>query len=238
MATWTIRPITQALSSDEEMSSPNEHDGEFEYGKIYSFDLEDENNRATSTDLPDIWPNWCNGVPTKLRRTLWSPSFFEGNTHHRNRPYQETVELKWTAENMLAALRENSNVLPSNRRSSEWDGVYRIFSPGVRIERLCGSDPTGTLYLGRAGSERGWSILRTRILQIIRKEHHAIQRWHFNNFVKQRFPWNSLAIQWAYTQKRQNYKGETISGSRMAESFLLDCYNDSYGEYPPLNQQG
>jgi hypothetical protein len=109
---------------------------------------------------------------------------------------------------------------------------------GETIDRLCGKDPTGTLYLGRAGSERGWSILRTRLMQVAKREHHATQCWGDNEQVRRKYPWETVAVDWTYTPHRLNDKGDSVPGSRMAEQWLLWCYNDSFGEYPPLNQEG
>jgi hypothetical protein len=116
--------------------------------------------------------------------------------------------------------------------------VYRVYVEGERIERLLGSDPTGTLYLGMAGEGQGkWSTLRTRILELAKRRNHQLaDRWHFSDQVEKRFPWKSLFIHWAYT-KRWVWQGEERSGARMAEANLLSCYRDSFGEFPPFNEK-
>jgi hypothetical protein len=38
--------------------------------------------------------------------------------------------------------------------------------------------------------------------------------------------------------QRKNYKGEAESAAILDETWLLDCYYDSFGEYPPWNQKG
>jgi hypothetical protein len=107
------------------------------------------------------------------------------------------------------------------------------FGFAVRVE-----DPTGTLYVGLAGSRgRNWSILRTRIQSILKQNHHAIENWRYTDLMYEKYPWGSLAVEWAYTGKRLNYKGETVPEAIMAEGMLLSCYKDSYGELPPLNEK-
>jgi hypothetical protein len=153
-----------------------EDDEDFEYGKEYVHTPESalaEESKLYPVATGDIWRHWSEGVPTKLRRRVWSPAFTIGNVRHSSRPHNETLELKWERAHRLTALRKNYNLLPSGQYSSQWVGVYRIFIPDATIERLCGPDPTGTLYLGRAGSKRGWSILRTRLMQVAKREHHA-----------------------------------------------------------------
>jgi hypothetical protein len=215
---------------------PEEDDEEIEYGKLYTSILEDE-NELLPLKKENIWPHWSEGVPTKLRRKLGSPSFTLGAVRHDYREYYATLDFKWNDMRKLSFLKENNNHLPENYEN-QWSGVYRIFAPDTAIDRFCGKDPTGTLYLGRAGSERGWSILRTRIRSIAKREHHATKGWDCSDVIRQMFPWESLAVEWAYTGKRTNYKGEIVLAAKLAEAWLLSCYNDSYGEYPPLNQEG
>jgi hypothetical protein len=185
-----------------------------------------------------IWPHWSEGVPTKLRREVYSPAFVLGAINHDSRMFYQSLELEWSGSYMLSSFRsrKNNHLLPGNY-TSEWRGVYRIFSPGTTTDRFCSKDPTGTLYLGRAGSERGWSILRIRIKAIAKREHHATTSWRYTERIQQKYPWDPLAVEWAYTGERLNHKGKKISDAPLAEGWLLDCYYDSYGEYPPLNQK-
>jgi hypothetical protein len=215
---------------------PEEEDEEIEYGKLYTSSLEEE-SKLLPLKKEDIWPHWNDGVPTKLRRKLGSPSFVLGTVRHEYREYYETLDFKWNDMRKLSFLKENYHHLPGNYES-QWSGVYRIFAPDKVIHRFCGKDPTGTLYLGRAGSVRGWSILRTRIMSIAKREHHATQNWDFSELIRQKFPWESLAVEWACTGKRTDYKGQVVLAAKLAETWLLSCYSDSYGEYPPLNQEG
>jgi len=118
----------------------------------------------------------------------------------------------------------------------EWSGVYRIFSPNTIIDRSCGKDPTGTLYLGLAGSGRkNWSILRNRINSIVKQKHHVFNHYQASELVRQKFPWTSLSVEWAFTGKILDHKGDPEAEAIRAEGFLLNSYNDSFGEYPPWN---
>lgn len=65
--------------------------------------------------------------------------------------------------------------------------------------------------------------------------HHAFNHWHVSDLVREMFPWNSLAIEWSFTGRIVNYKGEAEAEAKRAEGFLLNSYNDSFGEYPPWN---
>jgi hypothetical protein len=136
----------------------------------------------------------------------------------------------------IAAAKKNP-LLPSNKYSDQWSGVYRIFVPNKIIDRFCGKDGTGTLYIGKSGTGRlSWSTLRTRIKEIAGGKHHATRGWS-SKVIQQKYPWEALATEWAYTEMRTNYKGEKIPAASLAETWLLRSYNDSFGEYPPLNQK-
>lgn len=217
-------------------------DEEIEYGKWYAFDakinLAEQDKIHLFSELAPIWPRWTEGVPKKLRSFATSPSFYLGKVYHRDRPYWSTLRFKWNGPFFLSLLTDWAWPLPSAHQD-HWSGVYRISAQDAVIDRCCGRDPTGTLYIGRAGDGgKRESILRTRIKSIIRKDHHATNNWSFNTVLQQQFPWDSLAVEWAYTGTRLNYKGDEISEAIMAESWLLRCYNDSFGELPPWNQKG
>jgi hypothetical protein len=178
----------------------------------------------------EIWPHWSEGVPTKFRLMV----------SNQGRQHYEALELKCSAKELLSSLTgRNNSLLPSNKDESEWSGVYRIFLPDTPIDRFCGKDPTGTLYLGMAGTgAKGWSILNTRIGSIAKAAHHAIRDWRHSASVRKAYPGDTpIAVQWAFTEKRINFKGKNV-GAKNAEGWLLRCYNDSYGEFPPLNQKG
>jgi hypothetical protein len=56
--------------------------------------------------------------------------------------------------------------------------------------------------------------------------------------IQKMFPWQSLAVQWAYMGERTDYKGDSVPAALLGETWLLACYHDSFGEYPPWNQKG
>jgi hypothetical protein len=219
------------------MPAPDEQDeDEIEYGKWFERTAEEAlaEARKALPPLKDIWPHWNNGVPTKLCRYGYGGSFHTGTVHHRDRLRSDTVELQWHGSHMLTELEGEPYRLPGHH-----SGVYRIFVPDIAIDRCCGKDKTGTLYIGLAGTgTQNWSTLRTRIQAIVNQDHHATASWKFNGALPRKLPWETLAIDWAYTEDRLNYKGKTIPGAFMAEGFLLSNYNDSFGELPPLNQKG
>jgi hypothetical protein len=228
------------ISGEAAVWSEND-DKEIKFGDWMVYDAEtvlaEERKTIPPEELKDIWPRWSDGIPKKLRRTGWSPSFFLGRVHHRSRPHTDTLELNWKNARSLSFLKDNNRFLPGTQ-TSQWSGVYRIFSTNTTIPRCCGEDPTATLYVGLAGSRgRNWSILRTRIQSILKRNHHAIENWRYADLLYEKYPWGSLAVEWAYTGKRLNYKGEAVPEAIMAEGMLLSCYKDTYGELPPLNEK-
>jgi hypothetical protein len=147
----------------------------------------------------EIWPNWNEGVPTKLRKKVFRPTFWLNGVRHLGMYHYESLELEWNKSYKFSEFKGkcNDHLLPKDY-TSEWSGIYRILSSNKTIDRLGGKDPTGTLYVGRAGGTgKNWSILRTRIISILNGEHHAMQNWHYNALLKQMFPMESLAIEWA-----------------------------------------
>jgi hypothetical protein len=217
-------------------------DEEVEYGRWHHYEAKDtlveEDKVHPIEKQEDIWPDWREGRPTTFRRTGLCDRFSLDGVYHEARFVQQSLELRWNGPHMLSVLRGNSRLLPQNY-DSEWSGVYRIFSPNTIIDRCCGKDPTGTLYVRLAGaSDRKWSILRGRIAAIVNGSHQAIEGWGSCNLSQRRFPWNSLAAEWAYTGTRLSPYGKSIPEAKMAEGFLLSSYRDSYGEYPPWNLRG
>jgi hypothetical protein len=160
-----------------------------------------------------------------------------GNVRHYPIQYYESIEFKWNGQYTTPVLRNYHGFLPGDC-TEQWSGVYRIFVPEVSINRCCGTDPTGTVYIGRAGNGlKNWSNLRTRIKSIATQEHHAIK--NRGRAQRDKYPWDSLSVQWAYTNdKRVNRVGKIWAESVIGEGWLLWCYKDSFGELPPLNEKG
>ena len=239
----SIMPDKSAkLEPDINTRAVNDESQEPEYGTWHEYDaatvLAEEKARLPKREPSEIWPDWTQGRPALFRVEVYNPSFFLGKVRHHSTTSLESLKLRWRSPHQLSSLTTRSRRLPGNH-IEEWSGVYRIFATELAITRCCGDDPTGTLYLGRAGSRgQNWSILRTRIQSILTQRHHAIENWSFSKTMRQQFPWESLAIEWAYTGKRLNYKGEPVPEAIMAEGWLLHSYRDSFGEFPPLNEKG
>lgn len=217
------------------------NDTEAEYG-AWEFTLagalEEERKLNPPQFPPDIWPHWAEGVPTLLRHSGWCEGFTKNGVTHRSRPSIYTIDLEWLKPRNLSSLADNYGHLPG-LWTREWSGVYRVFVEGQPIDRLLGKDPTGTLYLGMAGSgERNSSIMRTRLMGLAKRRNHQVaDRWIYNKQLENRFPWKSLLIEWAFTPPWINERGEERSGAPPAEGNLLSCYRDSFGEYPPFNEK-
>ena len=231
--------MRRSLKKRRALAWTERDDEEIEYGKLYEYTpetaLEEENKIRPHKPAEDIWPHWSEGRPTKLARWVNIPRFFRAGVHYKERPYYLVWELNWSDAYPLSLLKQKQHLLPSNHQS-ESSGVYRIFSPNKTIDRACGKDPTGTLYIGSAGTgARNWSILRTRIRSIVNGQHNALCNWQVHEFVREAFPWHSLAVEWAFTGKRVDYNGDTIREARRAERWFLNSYNDSFGELPPWN---
>ena len=129
-------------------------------------------------------------------------------------------------------LEKKKNLLPLEK-----SGVYRIFSPNTIIDRCAGRDHTGTLYVGMAGEGKGnWSSLRTRISSITKGEHHIVSKWA-ETVIQLKFPWESLSIEWAYTGRKSDDRGELRPQALRVERLLLHSYVKSFGEYPPWNEK-
>jgi hypothetical protein len=116
-------------------------------------------------------------------------------------------------------------------------GAYRLIAldadaPGIVpawLDRVCGVDPTGTLYIGSTSS------LRRRLASLILRHgkrdpllgsgSHAIVAPK----LARRFGPQLLAISW----QPSNGKWSPIQRERD----LLSAYNDRFGELPPMNKQ-
>jgi hypothetical protein len=217
---------------------PDEDEAEYGTWEFTAQDaLEEERRLLGSTESGDIWPRWSDVIPSKFRRTYYCPPFKKNGVSHDSNSFCETIEIVWNSPRTLDELRKSYRRLPSMRKD-HWSGVYRIFLPNFSIERLCGKDPTGTLYIGLAGTgTKSWSILRHRLMAAAKGDHHACRQWGWNDAVKQRFGSASLAVQWAYTGKKPDYKGDLVHEAVIAEHWLLHCYRYTFGEFPPLNEK-
>jgi hypothetical protein len=213
-----------------------EDDKEIEYGKWHSYTaktiLAEEHKIRPPQELGE-WPRWGDSPPIRLSRKLGSPEFKLGSVWHRYIEYYDVLDFVWSRSYTLSQL-ENKYYLPNHS-----SGVYRLFAPNKSIDRCCGKDTSGTLYLGCAGTKRNWSNLRTRISDLVSGKHNAISNVQCNEIVQQLFPPDTLAVHWAYMGKRKTYNAEKNEpAALLGETWLLACYHDTFGEYPPWNQKG
>jgi hypothetical protein len=114
------------------------------------------------------------------------------------------------------------------RQHCKGPGVYRLI--GLRgaltpacISRACGTDRTGTLYIGHSIN------LYTRVGNLVRAHrsndgisHHAA----FPDKLKGRFPIRRLGVSW---------QGVDSKWIRNRETELIDDYIAEFGDRPPLN---
>lgn len=106
-------------------------------------------------------------------------------------------------------------------------GVYRLvglaaendFRKPARLSRVCGDDPTGTLYIGETRS------LNKRLNMMRLFTHNAIQMLE-RLPLRGLFPANKLAIALLITD---------CSMTSFVERNLLQAYMNSFGDTPPLN---
>jgi hypothetical protein len=114
-------------------------------------------------------------------------------------------------------------------------GVYRLVGlesesdlrKPVPLNRVCGQDISGTLYIGEAGS------LNNRLNQLrrtlLRKEnsHNAASVLKHMHVLKSKFSPNKLAVAVMFTGRSTRY----------VENNLLEAYMNSFGDTPPLNYE-
>ncbi|MBM3527315.1 MAG: hypothetical protein FJX62_04430 [Alphaproteobacteria bacterium] len=122
-------------------------------------------------------------------------------------------------------------------------GIYRLIGldnkgKPAALDRICGCDRTGTLYIGREGKN---FAVRSRLSKLVRAlreprgssgvriyndEHNAGYRLRHHPMLSLRFPISKLALTWCYSAE-----------SKEAERCLLDFYFWSFGDTPPLNRE-
>ena len=227
-------PVDGLASLDDE-----EEEDAYGFWKEYSLKAALEESRASARVVTpqDIWPNWAEGRPSSFRlRYYWQP-FRLGRVSHRGTYRSESLELEWERCASLSSISANPDQLPPSDTYA-WSGVYRIFRPNTEIARVAGRDPTGTIYIGKAGTGKlNWSILRTRVREAANQTHQATRHWQFNDRIRAEHPWEALRIEWAFTGTRHNSRGEEEPWATLAERWLLSTYRQSFGERPPLNDR-
>jgi hypothetical protein len=112
-------------------------------------------------------------------------------------------------------------------------GVYRLIalaSEGdvtkpAALNRVCGQDITGTLYIGEAGSlsDRLNQLRRSARPGSLERSHGAIGMLRQIPILD--YPSNKLAVALLFT----------VPQTRMVERHLIEAYINSFGDAPPLN---
>ena len=111
----------------------------------------------------------------------------------------------------------------------EQTGVYRLFATReskitmpASIARICGIDPTGTLYIGQGKIDACLdSVVRTYRPDYSPGRHPPLSRK-----LAAQFSPDNLVVAWQYTEC-----------PRPREMELIGAYFDEFGELPPLNSQ-
>jgi hypothetical protein len=123
-------------------------------------------------------------------------------------------------------------------------GIYRLIGlddagAPAPLDRICGSDRTGTLYIGCEGKNFADRSRLSKLVRSLREprsylngvriyndEHNAGSRLRRHPKLSERFPISNLAITWCYSAE-----------CYLAERSLLDAYFASFGDTPPLNRK-
>lgn len=159
------------------------------------------------SNRPDIWHHWNADIPGAWYHLVWP---------------------------------DQAGSYVANYIISNCGGVYRLVGLAGRfgnspaqLNRVCGIDETGTLYIGRASDQRA---LQTRLGNLFRtmrarkgfaySGHSAAEFLRHHPILSARFPLDCVAVSWSY----DHY-------DVMAEQILLARYVRSFGEAPPLNLQ-
>jgi hypothetical protein len=68
------------------------------------------------------------------------------------------------------------------------------------------------------------TILRTRLMQVAKREHHATRAWSYSKPVREKYPWEHLAVSWAYTARGLNYRGDSVPGGKVLAMLNSECF--------------
>jgi len=97
-------------------------DKEIRYGRWHHYNTKttraEEDKVHPPKAVEEIWPDWSEGVPTKLRRRVFSP-WFSSQTGVRHYPYERyaSLELKWS--NMYIVVSTKRKLPPFTRELPE-----------------------------------------------------------------------------------------------------------------------
>jgi hypothetical protein len=153
--------------------------------------------------------------------------------------WNKDVPGSWVGPHTLAAVGSYVSSL-----CKSLPGVYRLIAlddtgAPATLQRMCGTDSTGTLYIGMEGRTFSDRSRLTKLVRSLRpprghgrgvfihnREHHAGYRLRRHQILSQKFPPEKLALTWCYSNQ-----------PALAEAALLDIYFDSFGDTPPLNRR-
>ena len=121
-----------------------------------------------------------------------------------------------------------------SKKRHGFQGVYRLIALAAEgdlrkpatLNRVCGQDMTGTLYIGRSASlNNRANLLRRSLLSRESREvsHNAISMLRSIPILQ--FPSNKLALALLFTGR----------DTRGVERDLIQAYMNSFGDTPPLN---
>jgi predicted GIY-YIG superfamily endonuclease len=150
-----------------------------------------------------------------------------------------TIKAKWLTGKWCPLCRTIEN-LPGKRWSDicrpDGSGVYRLIAldasmPGIvpaSLDRVCGIDSTGTLYIGVTKS------LRRRLASLVSRNRtndplSGSGHQFMNAKLARRFAPRLRAISWQ--------KLDSAEAAHRREAELLRAYKARFGELPPMNGQ-
>lgn len=121
-----------------------------------------------------------------------------------------------------------------SRKRLGFCGVYRLIGLAAEndvrrpatINRVCGQDASGTLYVGEAGSLNQRLNQFRRSLGIREDSHGASRMYRQSAPLQSMFPTNKLAVAVFFTSRYL---------STAVEHDLMRAYLNTFGDTPPLN---
>jgi len=122
-----------------------------------------------------------------------------------------------------------------NTKLSAKPGIYKILALGIGnkplpIQRVCGNDPDGVLYIGQSTKQSIRKRVKSFINGItkgITKDSHPGAKTYVSSLkLYKKFPFDFLGVMY-----------EPCSNAEQKEAKELKRYFDKYGELPPLNNK-
>jgi hypothetical protein len=124
---------------------------------------------------------------------------------------------------------------PSSKQISNDSGIYWIVAANklgqpIPLQRVCGCDPDGILYVGRSSRLRSRLQTLSAMLRTVDPRaagHIAGLHYKANRSLRNRFPAKVLKFGFKH-----------CANEKMAEDSKLRRYLKRFGEFPPLNGAG